>query len=254
VLLAHAVTLPPTLAGLALLGLAVVAAAIRRGRLALGLAVAALTGVYAWSTPAGAWLSLAAASYGHPPVDAGHVPGADAIVVLGGGMVARGTEPDGGTRFLGDLGRVETAARLYRDGHAPLVVATGGNAASFSRGAMTEAEGMAELLRRLGVPAPAIRTETASRNTAENAANTAALLAGLGLHDVILVTSDYHMARAVRLFAGQGLAVTPAATSSRHPVDPASAAAWLPSWSAYNDSGIALREIAGRLAAGLGAH
>jgi len=53
----------------------------------------------------------------------------------------------------------------------------------------------------MGVPEAAVRRETGSRNTVENAANVRPLLDRLGAHRVLLVTSAEHMPRAVKTFS-----------------------------------------------------
>jgi uncharacterized SAM-binding protein YcdF (DUF218 family) len=61
---------------------------------------------------------------------------------------------------------------------------------------------------RLGVPAAAIIEEARSRTTYENAVESSRLLRENA--SVLLVTSAYHLPRAVGLFTKQGLKVTPA--------------------------------------------
>jgi uncharacterized SAM-binding protein YcdF (DUF218 family) len=104
-----------------------------------------------------------------------------AIVVLGGG----------GT----DL-RIKHGAALYEKGIAGRVIVSGGDLASNRATTSTEAEAMKHLLVLLGVPADAIIAENAARNTAENIANVREIV---GDQPVALVTSAYHMERAMRL-------------------------------------------------------
>jgi uncharacterized SAM-binding protein YcdF (DUF218 family) len=61
--------------------------------------------------------------------------------------------------------------------------------------------------QRLGAPEHAIITEEHSRNTYENAVNTRRVLGG---GSILLVTSAYHIPRAVALFSKQGFIVTAA--------------------------------------------
>jgi uncharacterized SAM-binding protein YcdF (DUF218 family) len=219
----------------------------RRSGVAVLLAVAAVALAWIWSTPIGARATLAVAAAGYPEADPARLAQAPVIVVLGGGMVARTGSAPADVRFFGDTGRVDMAARLFAAGRAPLVLATGGNPASFSRGAMTEAEGMDIQLRRLGVPAEAIRRESESRSTAENAANVARLLSQAGIGEIILVTSRSHMRRAVMHFEANGLIVLPAPSGDLPHADPVEPRSWKPDWTAYNQSGIGLRELAATL-------
>ncbi|MEM8600947.1 MAG: YdcF family protein [Bacteroidota bacterium] len=136
---------------------------------------------------------------------------AGAIVVLGGGTQAR--DAPRRTAEVSEAGdRVLYAAHLWRTGHAPLVVVSGGNANFDPQGEADEAEGMAALLRFIGLPDSALVLEAASRNTYENAVETKRLLDARGISDVWLVTSAFHMDRAQRTFEAQGLTVYAAPT------------------------------------------
>ena len=115
----------------------------------------------------------------------------DAIVVLGAPLWANGRL----SPILAE--RVAAAAELYRAGGAPIVVATGG----LTDGAKhPEADAMAEALRVAGVPDVVV--ENQSRNTAENARNTARLLPR-GAR-IWIVTQPFHGRRAARLFRDEG--------------------------------------------------
>jgi uncharacterized SAM-binding protein YcdF (DUF218 family) len=132
---------------------------------------------------------------------------ADAIVVLGGGVMP--ARPPRTAPELSDAGdRVLEAARLWRAGRAPLVVACGGSL----DGTPPEASDLATLLRFLGVAPEAILEDARSRNTRENALEARRLLDPLGARRILLVTSALHMPRAAALFRGQGFAVVPAPT------------------------------------------
>lgn len=107
----------------------------------------------------------------------------------------------------GDNGpRTETAARLWKQGYAPLVLFSGG---SLDPESVSSAELMKRDAVRLGVPATAILIEPASTTTEENARLTARLMSDRGLRSAILVTSPYHQRRASiffsRAFASAGL-------------------------------------------------
>ncbi len=131
---------------------------------------------------------------------------AEAIVVLGGGL-----EPALPPRRWVELRepgtRILYAAKLYREGKAPLVIVSGGAARP---GAPPEAANMAEILKFAGVPESAIVQETNSLNTYENALNVRTILASRGIHRILLVTSAIHMPRALLVFEHQGIEVLPA--------------------------------------------
>jgi len=107
---------------------------------------------------------------------------ADAIVAISGG--------DTRARTL-------TAADLYNDGWAPLLIVAG---AAADPGSVSNAVAMRQIAIAEGdVPSSAIRTEDDSRNTEENAYNVAELFPETPKR-IILVTSPYHQRRAYNRF------------------------------------------------------
>jgi len=130
---------------------------------------------------------------------------ADVIVLLGGG-----TLPADRPRLMVEVNgagdRVLSAARMFKMGQAFAILASGGKL-DWSSQETSSAEDMAALLEELGVPQPSIWLETTSRNTYENAVNSARLLEAKNIHRILLVTSAMHMPRARRLFEATGLEV-----------------------------------------------
>ena len=134
---------------------------------------------------------------------AGRCSEADAIVVLG----CRG--PAALKRRLG------IGIRLFEAGAAPLLVLSGGGS-----GPLPEAEIMRRAAIAHGVPPAAMLLDTGSRNTVENARETARLLSTRGLGSVLLVSDRVHLPRAALLFRLAGLriagrAAVPARSLSR---------------------------------------
>lgn len=89
----------------------------------------------------------------------------------------------------------------------------------------SEAELMARLAERVAPDVTVIR-ETGSRNTWENAALSAALLARRRVTGIVLVTDRPHLPRATLCFRAQGLEVLPVASSGLPN------AGWIPSTAA----------------------
>jgi uncharacterized SAM-binding protein YcdF (DUF218 family) len=168
----------------------------------------------------------------------------DAIVVLGGG-IAPAVPPERNFPSLTDSSdRIWAAARLYKQGVAPKIIVSGGGFLSENSGpATTEAEAMRRFLVDLGVPDSAIVDEGESMNTIENIRNVRKLVQD---RPVALVTSGYHMPRALRIARAAKLNVAAfpvdfhALRSTRPPWEN-----WLPSLEGMGETCVALHEIAG---------
>jgi uncharacterized SAM-binding protein YcdF (DUF218 family) len=165
----------------------------------------------------------------------------EAIVVLGGGMTPAAPpflmEPD-----LADAAdRVWHAARLYHRGVARRIIVSGGSMSPLNAGlATSEAEAMRRFLVDLGVPADAIVSEGNSMNTLENIRNVRAMV---GDARVALVTSAYHMPRALKIARQGNLNVGAFPTDWRLPAEARpSWENWVPSIAAIAWSSISLRE------------
>lgn len=149
--------------------------------------------------------------YAPAPDAASTLPHADAIVVLGGATRTPGyPRPTAEVNEAGD--RLLYAAWLYNQGAAPVIVLSGGAAPWSGPQGISEAEVMAGLLQRLGVPETALWLETTSWNTYENAGASLDLLKAHNVESIILVTSAIHMPRAYATFACPEIDVTPAPT------------------------------------------
>lgn len=194
---------PFSLAGLALFAVCVWPGVPRRPRALCALALVLLWG--GGSRFVSEWLA-GSLERRTAPLAASEAP-ADAIVVLGGGVMP--ALPPRTSPELSDAGdRVVEAARLWRDGRAPLIVACGGSL----DGTASEAIGMVTLLRFFGVAPESILEDSRSRTTRENALEARRLLDPLVARRILLVTSALHMQRAAALFRAQGFEVVPAPT------------------------------------------
>ena len=208
----------------------------------VGRAISLLSAALLWllATPAASvWLSHTALPQ-FKPVSASTLAahGAQTIVVLGAGVESG--LPDGVQQLKrGGLDRLRHGVELARATGLPLMVA-GGAGWGAAQAAESEAD-VAQRVAREVFDLPLRWTESASRDTHENAANTRALLAREGLTRIALVTHSWHMPRSVRAFEQVGLTVTPAPMG--YPVtNGAPALNWLPSASALETSYNVLRE------------
>jgi len=145
---------------------------------------------------------------GWRPITAREAQGADALVVLGGGVASHW----GSGQILelpGEITirRLLEAARVYRLLDNPAVVVSGGIVAD--RQQRSEAAIMHDLLVELGVPSERIVVEGGSRNTREQAERLPKVLAHVAARRFVLVTSPAHMTRAAAAFRAQGLTPLP---------------------------------------------
>jgi uncharacterized SAM-binding protein YcdF (DUF218 family) len=138
------------------------------------------------------------------------LPSADAIVILGG--ATKSTFPPRPGVDLSEQGdRVLYGAQLYREGKAPVVIASGGRI-FWRGGGPSESADIAKILKTMGVPASAILQDPTSLNTYENAVNVKKIIKEQGIRRVLLVTSAMHMPRSLRIFQRQGIEAIPAPT------------------------------------------
>jgi uncharacterized SAM-binding protein YcdF (DUF218 family) len=139
-----------------------------------------------------------------PPADA---PPPGAVVILSGDATRVAGTPEHLDVGPLTLERLRSGAVAARATGLPVLV-TGG---PFMPGSESLAALMATSLDRdFGVP---VRwTETAARDTWENARLSAAMLRAAGISSVLLVTNGWHMPRALIAFRRFGLAAVPAPT------------------------------------------
>ncbi|HYQ03843.1 MAG TPA: YdcF family protein [Polyangiaceae bacterium] len=101
--------------------------------------------------------------------------------------------------------RALRAAEALREGLTQHVLACGGKAWQGVR----ESDALCAFLREQGAAEAALEREAQSHSTRENAHYAAQLLLPRGITRIWLVTCDWHMARALRCFAGAGFQAEP---------------------------------------------
>ena len=133
----------------------------------------------------------------HTPPAQIETSGADIIVLLGGGAISQVPDVDGvGALCASPANRLLTAVRLQKILNVPILV-SGGQTYSDSG---AEAEISARILKSLGVPDDKILTETKSVNTTQNAVYSVKILHEKNFTKPLLVTSAFHMRRAMLNF------------------------------------------------------
>lgn len=173
-------------------------------------------------------------------------PYGDVIVVLGSGASTGTPDIDGKGNMYGPAAnRLLTAVRLHLQTGLPIlfsggqVYADSGNEADIAR----------RQLMGLGISEKDIITENRSLNTEQNAVNTAAILKEKGFSHPVLVTSGFHMPRAMRQFHNAGVIAEayPADYMVSRPIV-LNSAKFAPSAGALANTGLALKEYLGLLA------
>ncbi len=248
-----ALLLPP--AGPLLLAL-VGALLMRKGSLArarAGRRLLALGLVSAWllSTPVVAEALIGWVESFSPPTLTGDALAAQmrgsaapgAIVVLGGGVRHNAREwPEHEYPNARTLERLAFGALLARRSGLPVLVSGG----TPPRREAAEAEMMARTLRASFGVSPRW-VEGRSRDTAENASESARLLRADGIRRVVLVTQAYHMPRARAAFVAAGLDVIAAPHGFAGNFDIDGWGAFVPSAGAIGLSWLATHEAIGLL-------
>ena len=169
----------------------------------------------------------------------------DVILLLGGGLVNGVPDLSGSGRPTdGMLARIVAAVRLQKRLDVPIVV-SGGRLWDHE-----EAEGVvaARFLVDLGVPSGRIIIEQKSRDTHENAVYTRRICQRLGFREPILLTSAFHVKRAMLSYEQAGLAVVPfPAAFNTHPGQTYHWDDFLPRHDCLGQTAAALKEYIGML-------
>ena len=137
------------------------------------------------------WLAAEPLHVSEPPT------AADAIVVFAGGV------GDSGQAGGGYQERVKQAVDLYKARYAPRLIFSSGYVFAFQ-----EAEIMKSLAVANGVPESAIILEKQSASTHDNVRFVSEILAREGWQKILLVSSPYHMRRALLTWRGVAPQVT----------------------------------------------
>lgn len=168
------------------------------------------------------------------------------IVVLGSSYSPRGTIPVTAALDQDGLARIVEGIRLVRLFPSATLVVSGGA----EQGKMPPAQGYAALARAMGVSETSLIVLPGALNTGEEARSVQALL---GAEPFLLVTSAFHMPRAMRFMqrAGARPIAAPTAQRSDRPVE--GIRLWMPSSLGLGKSECALHEYVGLIALSVGA-
>lgn len=171
-------------------------------------------------------------------------PTLDAVVVLGGGVRA-GAD---GRLALGESGdRPMLGARLLWAGRTRLLVTTG-PAVESDEGELTVPELTGRLWTGIGVPHAVILQVPGPRTTAEEMDAVAELVARRGWRRVGVVTSGYHLRRALALARARGLELEPMPAGPVGSLAPPAPQSLLPSGEGFAAVHRGCWELLGRIA------
>lgn len=143
-----------------------------------------------------------------PPVKIDDLaPQYDAVVVLTGmtnlRITADGSRKNG-VEFEGAVDRIIAGIQIIHSGKAQSLILSGGSGDLFNQGAL-EAPRLKEFAVSMGIAEQQIIVEKRSRNTFENAKYTAQIARENGFDTLLLITSSFHMRRALACFQKQEL-------------------------------------------------
>jgi uncharacterized SAM-binding protein YcdF (DUF218 family) len=175
----------------------------------------------------------------HPP----HSVRGDMIIMLGGGATLDTPNLSGKGHLSGPAAnRLLTCIQLYHKLKVPIIVSGGRVYKTTGR----EADIARRILLDAGVPKEKILVENHSKNTVENARFVKKILDQYDCYDPILVTSAFHMDRAIRAFTKVGVGVVPFPTDYHSNIS--NWFTWgslIPSAESLNDVSLALKEYMG---------
>jgi uncharacterized SAM-binding protein YcdF (DUF218 family) len=108
--------------------------------------------------------------------------------------------------------RLDQALQLYRDGYVRYLLVTGGLGEGKT---VTEAEVMQAYLLEQGVPEEAILLEDKATSTYENLLYSQEVMETYDLQTALLISHDFHLARAIDIAEDLELQASPIGTKSR---------------------------------------
>jgi uncharacterized SAM-binding protein YcdF (DUF218 family) len=172
--------------------------------------------------------------------------GYDAVIVLGGMLDDRSMATFGRASYNDNVDRLLAAHELLRADKVRFALLSGGDGDP-APGSTDEALVLKKQLESWGIEPSRLLVESKSRNTRENAVESAAIWRERGWSRVLLVTSAFHMPRALGCFRALGLEPDTWAVDLRSDQVPRGLVDLLPRTRSLHMSSAALRELAGRL-------
>jgi uncharacterized SAM-binding protein YcdF (DUF218 family) len=177
-------------------------------------------------------------------VDPNQVEPFDALVVLGGGT----SQTPGGRSMVSSAGeRVILAAKMYHRGKSPKLITTGESIAAISSTSKNGAQQTTEIWTELQVPDAAIVRLGGRTTSEEMMAVRKWMIEHPGVKRVGLITSAWHMPRAMRLATRQGLDLVPVPADFRSGEFPDHLVELLPNGGSLGEMDLVIKEYLARL-------
>lgn len=169
----------------------------------------------------------------------------DAVILLGG-LVDSATGAFGQRSYNDNVERLLVTFDLLRSGRAKFAILSGGPVEP-EAGEASEARVLAAQLSDWGISKEQIVVEDRARNTRENAVESARIVREQGWTKILVVTSAFHMPRALECFNAVGMRVDTLPVDRRALDLTHRTVSYLPRSGSLNQSTNALREFAGRI-------
>ena len=208
-----------------------------------GPAVLALLVLWVCALPATERLVWRGLESDYPYQEIESAPATDAIIVLSGMLEGSQTDQGVVSQWGGATDRYFAGVDLFQAKKAPLMI--------FTQGGLPWSDLPLEgglLARRAiaaGVPEAQILLTGLVHNTEDEAREIAALMELAAVKTATLVTSSFHMPRAVMIFGHEGVDVIPYPTDFRAKAG-LDWTSWVPSADAFGETSNGLREYIGR--------
>lgn len=136
----------------------------------------------------------------------------DIGIVLVGFSYNKEDKPNGASFYnygnFSSTNRLSECIQLYKNGLVKKLLLSGGSG-SLNPSALNESYEIKDYLLKLGIPAEDIIVEPNSRNTYESSIAVGAILDKLKFNRVLLLTSAFHMRRAIACYDKQSIKVIP---------------------------------------------
>jgi len=168
---------------------------------------------------------------------------ADAIVVLSGMVNSVKIDQNIHYEFSGSVDRILAGIKLYKSKRSPSLILTRGKV-PWSVG-IPEGEYLKDFAISFGIPEESILLTSEVQNTDQEAKAVKDILPK-GKENIILVTSAFHMPRAIKVFNAAGLNPIPFAVDFKVSAEKVAVMRFLPSAVSFRQTSFFVREMIGR--------